>query len=120
MSADTVCFLQNLVFIQGGAFDETSEWDIDDVPVDLTGVAARMQVRATADAPDPPVVDITSASGKIVLGGSAGTVRLIVDASVTAALTPGDYVYDVVFTWPGGTVQKFMRGSVEVLAGVTR
>jgi hypothetical protein len=120
MTPDIACFQHNLVFIQGGAYDETWEWDIADVPVDFTGCSARMQVRAAADPSSPAVVDITSAGGKIVLGGTAGTIRVIVDASVTAGIAAGEYVYDINITWPGGTVQKFARGSVEVLSGVTQ
>jgi microcompartment protein CcmL/EutN len=49
-----------------------------------------------------------------------GTVRLKVDAATTAALTAGDYVYDLEITAPNGDVTRLVEGKFKVKPEVTR
>ena len=41
----------------------------------LTGYTARMQIRLTADAADPPLLELTTANGRIAIDGAAGRTR---------------------------------------------
>lgn len=117
-------FTEELVFVQGATFDETytinsGPTSLDQTPVDLSSyTSAKMQVRAEyGDA--TALVTITTAGAGIVLGGVAGTIRLIVSDEVTAALAAGNAVYDVALYAADGTVWKAMRGPAKTLPGVT-
>ena len=70
---------------QGETFDRTVTWTIDDVAVNLTGYTARLQIRKTHKSTSA-VVSLTQASG-LTLGGSAGTIQIVISATATAALT---------------------------------
>lgn len=78
----------------------------------FTGYSADMQVR-TSPPPSPPfpttgedlIIELSTANGRITLGGSAGTITLSLTPSQTAALTPGRYIYDLFFT-SGNTLTK--------------
>lgn len=118
MSRGLVTFNEDLVFHQGATFDDTYTWEADAVAIDLTGCTAKMQVR-TAYGAAAAVVTIDTAGGGIVLGGTAGTIRIVVADDVTLALATGDYVYDLHLFWGDGTTEKIMRGAVSVLPGVT-
>jgi hypothetical protein len=78
-----------------------------------------MQVRSTA-ASSTIVLELTTANSRITLGGTAGTVDLLVAANVTAALTPGLYVYDLELVSGGGEVTRLIEGNFNVKAEVTR
>lgn len=116
----SITVTEPLPIYQGATFDETYYWDIDGVAVDLTGCTARCQGRASYDAADPPWWSVTTENGGIVLGGTAGSVRLIISAAVTTALTPGEGVYDLELIYPSGAIQKFLRGKVTVYAEATK
>lgn len=86
-------------------------------PIDLTGYAGRMQVR---DRPGGTVLlDLSTGNGGMTLGGAAGTIDLLASAAATAALTPGDYVYDLRLTSGSGVATYALAGSFEVIASVT-
>ena len=72
---------------QGETFDRTVTWKIDDAAVNLTGYTARMQIRKTHRSASS-VVSLTQSSG-LTLGGSAGTIRIVISATATAALDDG-------------------------------
>jgi chitodextrinase len=63
------------------------------VPIDLTGYTARMQIRKKASA--PVIMELNTANGRIVLGGTAGTVTLTLSAAETTTLPAGQYQYDL-------------------------
>lgn len=107
----------NLVCPQGSTFSRTLTYKLDDDPVDLTGYNAKLQVREFFYSPDP-VLNLTSASG-ITLGASAGTISVLIDATTTSSLIPGDYVYDLELT-AGATVTRLVEGKLVVTPGVTR
>ena len=109
----------NLTFPQGDTWALSLTWnDSAGAPINLTGYTAAMQLRLTYDAVTP-VLSLTSTSG-ITLGGSAGTVALLVDAPTTAAIDAGIYVYDLDLRSGGGVVTRLVQGSVTVTPEVTR
>lgn len=85
--------------------------------VDLTGYTARLQVRATHQS-TTALLALTDGSG-LTLGGAAGTIDVLVNATTTAALKPGDYVYDMEIV-SGGTVTRLVEGGFAVTPEVTR
>lgn len=119
----------NLVIEQGADFAFSLEYrDSTGALVNLTGYTARMDVRAADDvapnAPGTPIVQLTTANGRITLGGALGTVALALTSAVTAALVPtsnaGPYVYDLELVSAGGVVTRLLQGKAYVPAEVTR
>lgn len=87
-------------------------------PVNLTGYTARMQVRPRASS-GYAYLTFTSPSGGITLGGTTGTITILVDGSVTSAVPAGRYVYDLEVV-NGSYVDKVMGGDFVLSAEVTR
>lgn len=114
-----------LKIYQGATFFESWAWSTapDEssayTPVDLTGCTARMQIRAKIEA-TTPLLTLTTENGGISLGGTAGTIELLIDADDTAALTWTSGVYDLEIVFPGGQVTRLTYGSVTVSPEVTR
>lgn len=109
----------DLCILQGATFSKVITWKADGVAVNLTGYTARMQIRATADAATP-LIELTTANGRIALGGSAGTITLTISATDTAALTAGRAVYDLELVSSGGIVTRLVQGVVTISRNVTR
>lgn len=99
-------------YVSGGKAD-------NGVPFDLTGYIARMQVRATI-ASASALIDLTTANGGIVLGGTAGTIRVIITAAATAALTISEGVYDLELIPADLSVRRLLQGTVTVSKEATR
>lgn len=114
-----------LKIFQGATFTKSLTWkaapdeDSARVPVDLTGCTARMQVRTKVGA-SIPLLSLTTENGGISLGGTAGTIGLLIDADDTAELSWTSGVYDLEIVHPGGQVRRLMYGSVTVSPEVTR
>ena len=114
-----------LKIYQGATFFESWAWSTapDEssayTPVDLTGCTVRMQIRAKIEA-TTPLLTLTTENGGISLGGTAGTIELLIDADDTAALTWTSGVYDLEIVFPGGQVTRLTYGSVTVSPEVTR
>lgn len=92
---------------QGGVF----------TPLDNSGFSARMQVRKTI--PSATVVlNLTTATGEIVLGGADGAIEVTVSAAVMEGLQ-GTYRYDLELV-DGSIVYGVVRGDLKVRPEVTR
>jgi hypothetical protein len=92
-------------------------------------------IRPTLTDVATPLADWTTANGKIVLGGAAGTIALVVPASETSALwsnTLPQYgpingraayrlgFWDLELVPPTAAVRRLMQGEVFILPEVTR
>lgn len=110
-----------LLVEQGATFRKLFTWKagVPAVAVDLTGCAARMQMRAEITAA-VPLVTLTTENGGIVLGGTAGTIELIITAQATAAMTWTAAVYDLEIVLANGDVRRLLYGPVTVSPEVTR
>jgi hypothetical protein len=107
---------------QGADFDVILTWTAGTpaAPVDLTGWTAHMQIRPSfADAGGAVYADLSSTSGGIVLGGTAGTIELIIAAVDTTALGFTQAAYDLKMTNPVGKITRLLQGSVTLLPEVT-
>lgn len=112
--------LVNFVCPQGTTFRRTLTYKIDQTPVDLSGYSARLQVRE-AYYSDNYLVSLSSGSiGGITLGGSAGTIDIIIDAETTSSFTTGNHVYDLEIVSPSDYVDRIIEGAFTVTPEVTR
>lgn len=108
----------NITINKGETFTRTFTWkDSNGDVIDLTGYTARMQIREELE-DTSVIVDLTTGSG-ITLGGVAGTVKIVIDATTTAAISSGSGVYDIELV-NGAEVTRFLEGSVEFNGNVTR
>ena len=108
----------NITCPQGATFSQQLTWLIDNDPVDLTYYTARMQVREKYTSVIANL-DLTTENGGITLGGNLGTISLLASASVTQALVPKDYLYDLELD-SGGEVTRIIEGKFIVTPEVTR
>jgi len=115
--------LYNITCQQGATFQRQLTWtDSARDAYNLTGYTARMQVRSNVTSNTIIATLSTTAgnTGTIALGGTAGTVDLLISATNTAALTAGQYVYDLELVSGGGVVTRLLEGNFKVTAEVTR
>jgi hypothetical protein len=108
----------NFLCPQGSTFNKTITYKIENVPVNLTGYSSRLQVRET-HYDTATIVSLINGNG-ITLGGSAGTINMLISASATAAFAPGNWVYDLEVQSANGTVDRLIEGSFIVSPEVTR
>jgi hypothetical protein len=110
----------NFVCPQGTTFRRTLTYKIDEVPVDLSGYSARLQVREQYYSEDYLVFINSGSVGGITLGGSAGTIDLLIEDSVTTDIPAGNYVYDLEIVSPSLYVDRLVEGAFTVTPEVTR
>lgn len=111
---------QNLTIYQGATWSQKVIWRTGATRtlVNLAGYSARMQIRPSA-ASGTTTADLTTANGKITLGGVTGEISLALTATETGAIAAGEYAYDLELV-SGAVVTRVMQGSVEVVAEVTK
>lgn len=115
--------LYNITCQQGATLQRQLTWtDSARDAYNLTGYTARMQVRANTSSNTVIIALSTTAGsgGTITLGGTAGTVDLLIPAANTTTLTAGQYVYDLELVSGGGVVTRLIEGNFKVTAEVTR
>lgn len=92
-------------------------------PYDLTGVTARLQIRAKFGDPTVMLEATTDLGDGILLGGVAGTVEIIItdEKSETLGLLakPVNGVYDFKLAWPSGDETRLLQGAVSISPAVT-
>lgn len=86
-------------------------------PVDLTGYTARMSIKDKVGGTELLRLDDTN--NRILINNSDKTIRLVADATTTAALTWKKGVYDLELVSPGGVVTALLTGTVTVSKEVT-
>jgi hypothetical protein len=109
----------DILIEQGATYSQSITYKDNGVAVNLTGYTARMQVRATLEAAST-LVELTTANGRIALGGAAGTITLTISATDTAALTSGRGVYDLELVSGSGIVTRLLQGVATISRNVTR
>lgn len=86
--------------------------------VNLTNWTAKMQVKFEAVQTAALLLELSTANGRIALGGALGTINLSVAAADTR-IVPGRYLYDLEMTAQGGAVTRLVSGAFVVVAEVT-
>ena len=111
--------LLNLTFSQGATWKLAMTYtDNAGAPINLTGYTARMQARPSYES-DTTVLSLTNGTG-LTLGGTAGTINLLVAASATAAIDADQYVYDLEIASASNEVTRVVQGTLIVTPEVTR
>jgi hypothetical protein len=109
----------DLLIEQGATFSQVITYKDSGVAVNLQGFTARMQVRATLEAATA-LIELTTANGRIALGGTAGTITLSISATDTEALPSGRGVYDLELVSGSGIVTRLLQGVCTISRNVTR
>jgi hypothetical protein len=107
---------QELFLEQGTTFTTNITLDdIDGVPYDLTDVTAKSQIRKSYYSAN------TTAEFTVTINTPTdGTILLLLDASTTANIAAGRYVYDVAIKDTANTVTRVLEGIVNVIPQVTK
>lgn len=108
----------NFVCPQGATFSKQLTWKIENVPVDLTSYAARMQVREKYTS-KVAIIDISTENGGITLGGDEGTILLYISDEDTSKIFAKSYVYDLEMISSSETL-RLIEGKFIVTPEVTR
>lgn len=85
-------------------------------PVILDGCSIRMQIKDKIGG--TVLFELSTANGRIEIV-RPGTIRRTIDADDTAGFAWSRGVYDLEVTYPDGTVQRYLQGSVTVSKEVT-
>lgn len=89
-------------------------------PIDLTGVTAKMQIRALVDDVDP-LIELSTENGRIDIDTVTGRIALTISSQASTLLTPTkDALYDLELYFLDGTVQRLVEGTVTIKAEITR
>ena len=88
------------------------------LPVDLTGYTARMQIRAKLES-DIVLLSLTTENGGIVINNTTKTITLVIAATDTTTITWLTGVYSLELI-SGSTVSTLITGNVTVKKEVTR
>ena len=108
----------NIITDQGTTFSRVLTYkDNAGIPINLTNYTAKMQVRPATDS-STVLVELSTANGRITLGGALGTITLNAPASVMD-FEGGVYVYDLELT-TGASVTRVVMGSFTNRAEVTK
>lgn len=109
----------DLVIEKGGVLRVPMRLLTGGAAYDLSGCAARMQVRGDLDT---VIDDLSTGNGRIVIEPADGRVTLIFPATVTAAIEAERGRYDLEIIPASGEADawKLARGSVRYVAEVTR
>ena len=104
---------------KGATFTQVIKWkNQDKTPVNLTGFSAEMVIREKTTA-IVVMLTLSTANGRISLGGSDGTITL----SATAAemdIVAGQYTYTLELTSSSNEVTRLLMGTFTVRPDVLR
>lgn len=112
ISINAINSLSYSAYTQGGVVEYNT-------PINLTGMTARMQIRAKVDS-DVVIHELTTENSGIVLDNTAKTITLVIPAATTTNLTFSQAVYSLEIISSGGIVTTFASGSVSLIKEVTR
>ena len=104
----------NIIIDQGTDFSTAINLtDSSGVNLNLTGYSAASQIRKTFSSSNSTAFTCT-------LTTANSTLTLALNNSVTAAMSPGRYVWDAELTDGSGTISRILEGMVTVTPEVTK
>jgi hypothetical protein len=94
--------------------------DINKNPISLSGYTAMMQIRRTFEESDPPLVELSTENGEIVISAEAGSIQVAIPSLLTKDF-PIEYegIYDL-FLYSANGDMKVVGGPVYVDGRVTK
>ena|SRR6478752_1316452 len=105
----------NLQIGQGKLYDKTFTWKINDALVNLTGYSAKLRLYTSSQ---PNILTLTTTldglGNGIILGGSAGTVRIVIKTAKTTTFSFSKASYELELTQPDGEDVPFLIGGAYV------
>ena len=104
---------QDLTCYKGQTYNQNFYFKHDKQPIDLTGCTARAQIRPA------PNHETLTAEFTVSVSGEEGKVSLALSDTVTAAIIPGVYAWDLKMTEADGTVRYRIAGKFIVSGRVT-
>lgn len=108
--------VHNIRIEHGSTFILDLTWtDSNGDAIDLTGFSAAMDIRDRAG----NLMSDVAADGSISLGGTAGTIAIVLPLGVVNAIPAGVYRYDLLLTSGSGVGTKLLKGSAAVESKVT-
>ena len=112
-----MAIIANIFIDQGADFSITvNVADVDGTTLNLAGYSAAAQIRKTYESSSASATFTTAISNPT----TDGQVTLTMTDTVTTALSPGRYVYDLIVTSSGGLKTRVVEGQAIVTPGVTR
>lgn len=88
-------------------------------PVNLSGLTARMQIRAKLD--DVAVIkELTTLNGGIIINNTAKTIEIYISATDTALFSFQSAVYSLELVSASGEVTQLINGTLTLVREVTR
>ena len=109
----------NITVYAGADYDKTFTVTQNGSAINWTGYTARMQVRDSSDA-TATLLSLTTGGSGITLGGTAGTIAVVITSTQSAAIASGAYAYDLELVSSGNQVTRLLQGSFIVSGNVTR
>jgi hypothetical protein len=88
------------------------------LPIDLTGVSIKMQLKKCGMNNVPYALELSTANGILTITDAVNGVFEIGQFSMN--IEAGKYDYDLQFTFAGGVVQTYMYGTWNVVNDITR
>ena len=89
------------------------------LPVDLTGCTARMQIRDKIDS-TTFIKELTTENSGIIIDTATSKITMYISAVDTAAFTFGSAVYSLELVYLDGTVKPLANGTLTLVKEVTR
>jgi hypothetical protein len=109
----------NINIQQGATFERVlTVTDNEGNPLDLTGYAARMQIRPEKDSATI-YAELTTENNLITIDGLSGKISLTINAITTSQMTR-EGVYDLEIISSGGKIYRLLQGIVRIDHEVTR
>lgn len=108
----------NIKFYRGTTLDIVATYSIDNVPVNLSGYTAIMDVRPAPNSPEL-ITQLTTENGGITLNQQVGQIQIFMSATDTGDLPLGQFQYDLNIESDSGFVTKILMGAFVVLDPVT-
>lgn len=108
-------YVSNIVIDIGANFDQSFNLETTaNAPMDLTGFTGASKLKKSA-------LSSTTAASFVVSFPDVlqGQLKISLGSTITSALKPGRYVYDVLLTDASSTKTRVVEGSAIVTAGVT-
>jgi hypothetical protein len=115
----------DLLIDKGATFRHTFKWFTESAgvksAVSLAGYTARMKIRLKKGDPDPPLEDLTTGNGRIILepASETGRIDLLIARVDTTAYTWSSGVYDLELIAPSTEVTRLVQGRVAANDEVT-